>query len=416
MTNQLGMFIPAAAPRPYTVSEINSRVRALLEREPFLQDIWVEGEISNFSRATSGQSYFTWKDAGSQLNCVMWRTQAQKIARLPQSGDKVVVHGQLGVYEQGGRYQLYVDHVQPAGRGTLQQEFERLKARLEAEGLFAATRKRPLPAYPQCIGIVTSAGAAAFRDVLNVLSRRYPLATVLLAPTLVQGDTAPPQIVAALTALNAHSNVDVILVVRGGGSLEDLWAFNDERVVRAVAASRVPVISGVGHETDFSLCDFAADLRAPTPSAAAELATPDGAELRAAIVQQRQRLARALTAHLQSRRRQITTFTRALRHLAPAVRLANARQRVDDLHARAAQAFVYRRERAQQQVSALRARLTALDPTAVLTRGYAIIRAQDTGVVLTSARQMPPGTALTLCLRDGTIAARTEEAKSGERE
>jgi len=406
MWDQIGLF--SQPERPYTVSEITGRIRALLEREPLLQGVWIEGEISNFSRASSGHIYFTLKDAGAQMNAVIWRAQAQALTYVPRSGDQVVIHGRIGLYEQAGRYQIYVDAIRPAGRGSLYQEFERLKAQLEAAGLFAPERKRPLPAYPQHIGVVTSPTAAAFRDVLNVLTRRYPLAEVLLSPTLVQGETAPPQIVAALAALNAREDVDVTLIVRGGGSLEDLWAFNDERVARAVAGSRIPVISGVGHETDFTLTDFAADHRAPTPSAAAEMATPDRAELQALLQQRQAQLARTVEARLRGFRDRVTRLDRTLQYLSPATRLANARQRVDDLLARADAAVAHRLVVQRQRVQGLAARLTALNPDAVLGRGYAIVRERETGHVITSAKAITAGLALILRLQDGEVAARGE--------
>ncbi len=406
MWNQIGLF--SQPERPYTVSEITGRIRALLEQEPLLQDVWIEGEVSNFSRASSGHIYFTLKDAGAQINGVVWRNQAQALSYAPRSGDQVVIHGRIGLYEQAGRYQIYVDAIRPAGRGSLYQEFERLKAQLEAEGLFAPERKRPLPAYPQRIGVVTSPTAAAFRDVINVLTRRYPLAEILLAPTLVQGDTAPPQIVAALAALNTREDVDVILVVRGGGSLEDLWAFNDERVARAVAASRIPVISGVGHETDFTLTDFAADHRAPTPSAAAEMATPDRAELQAMLQQRQTRLARTFETRLRGFRDRVTRLNRALQYLSPTARLANARQHVDDLLARVDVAVAHHLIVKRQHVQGLSARLAALNPDGVLARGYAIVQERETGHVITSAKTITPGLALTLRLQDGETAARGE--------
>lgn len=411
MWDQPGLFDepqPQASRGPLTVSEVTARIRTLLEQEPVLQDVWVSGEVSNFSRASSGHIYFTLKDAGAQLSGVVWRSQAQALGYLPKSGDQVVAHGRISLYEQGGRYQLYADAFQPAGRGALFQEFERLKAQLEAEGLFDAARKRPLPPFPRCIGVVTSPTAAAFRDVLNVLGRRYPLARVLLAPTAVQGNAAPPGIVAALAALNARADIDVILLVRGGGSLEDLWAFNDERVARAVAASRLPVISGVGHETDFSLADFAADHRAPTPSAAAEVATPDLADLRIALTQQHTRLERAWAAGLDARREQVAALRRTLLHLSPDARLSSGRQRVDDLAAQADRALAHRLELAGQRVAGLAARLAALDPEAVLARGYAIVRARETGSVIASAGQAQPGLALSVQLRDGAFEAVVE--------
>ncbi|MBI3944107.1 MAG: exodeoxyribonuclease VII large subunit [Chloroflexi bacterium] len=272
-------FSPAVQVRK--VGWINRHIRLLLESEDLLQDVWVEGEISNFTRATSGHLYFTLKDSESSLRCVMWRDQALRLPALPQNGAAVIAHGRISVYEVQGAYQLYADTLQPAGAGVLHAAFEALKARLQAEGLFDSARKRPLPPFPRRIGIVTSPRAAALRDIIRVISRRYPLAEMVLAPAAVQGSDAPPQIVAALQNLGSHQPaVDMIILARGGGSLEELWAFNDETVARAVATSPVPVVTGVGHEVDFTIVDFVADLRAPTPSAAAEMSVPDGLELR----------------------------------------------------------------------------------------------------------------------------------------
>jgi exodeoxyribonuclease VII large subunit len=406
MWNQLDLF--SGPEHPYSVSEVTSRIRSLLEQEPSFQNLWIEGEVSNFSRASSGHCYFTLKDSAARISCVIWRSTARRLRYLPKSGDQVVAHGNIGLYEAGGRYQLYVDGVQPAGRGTLYQEYERLKAQLEAEGLFDPERKRALPPFPKRIGVVTSPTAAAFRDVLNVLRRRYPLVDVLLSPTLVQGNAAPPQIVAALDALNAQDDVDVILVVRGGGSLEDLWAFNDERVTRAVAASRIPIVSGVGHETDFSLADFAADQRAPTPSAAAEVATPDRSELSIGLSQMHTRLERLLAAHLTEQRDRIQQLQRNLQHLSPRVRLENARQQIDGLTAQMDAALNHRLDREQQHVQELTARLINLDPERVLQRGYTIVRERETEQILTSARQAHPNLALDLQMHDGEIPVRVE--------
>jgi exodeoxyribonuclease VII large subunit len=269
--SQISLF---ETPR-FTVTEFTRRVRRLLEGDAALQDVWVQGEISNFSRPASGHLYFTLKDAGASLRCVMWKGDAIRVRGMPlQDGLSIEAHGKIGVYEPSGQYQLIVDILRPAGEGALYAEFLRLKMLLEAEGLFAPERKRPLPNFPRTIGIVTSSTGAALRDMLNVLRRRLPLAEVVLAASPVQGTEAPPALVLALQKLNTLVKPDVILLARGGGSIEDLWAFNDERVVRAVVASNAPVITGVGHETDFTLVDFASDLRAPTPTAAAELATP----------------------------------------------------------------------------------------------------------------------------------------------
>ena len=405
MFEQLDLFGGQARSEPYTVSQLTGHIRRLIESEPELSDLWVEGEVSNFSRASSGHCYFTLKDAGSQINCVMWRSVANRQVSLPAGGDLVLAHGRVSVYEAGGRYQLYVDKIQPAGVGNLYLEFERLKARLETEGLFDPERKRPLPSFPRCIGVVTSPTAAALRDILNVLGRRYPLARVLLSPTQVQGDAAPPQIVAALAALNARDDVDVIIVARGGGSLEDLWAFNDERVARAVAGSRLPLICGVGHESDFSLADFAADLRAPTPSAAAEMVAPDRAELRAQVAG----LALALTAALQiiieEQRWRLAEQARALKHLSPAAQLAQARQRVDDLAARAEAATRHDLALRRERLGGLLGQLVGVSPLGTLERGYAIVRRREGGAVVRSVKQVAPGDALAVRVTDGEFEA-----------
>ena len=407
MFEQLGLFgfQGSTFSEPYTVSQLTGTIRRLIEGEPDLNDVWVEGEVSNFSRPTSGHCYFTLKDTGSQIGCVMWRNVAQAQAYLPASGDLVLAHGRVGVYEAGGRYQLYVDHFRPAGMGDLYRQFERLKARLEAEGLFAPERKRSLPAFPRCIGVVTSPSAAALRDILNILSRRYPLAEVLLSPTPVQGDEAPPQIVAALEVLNARDDVDVIIVARGGGSLEELWAFNDERVARAIAGSRVPVICGVGHETDFSLADFAADVRAPTPSAAAELVAPDQAELRMLVAGLAETLAAALYRAISERRWRLAEQARALKHLSPAVQLAQARQRVDDLLGRALAAVRHSTALRRERLGGPLGRLMGVSPLGTLERGYAVVRQRATGAVVRSVEQVAPGDALGVRVADGEFEA-----------
>ncbi|MEJ2759898.1 MAG: exodeoxyribonuclease VII large subunit, partial [Anaerolineales bacterium] len=249
-----------------------------------MQDIWIRGEISNLSLPKSGHMYFTLKDAQASIRCVMWRSQVSRLLNLPQEGEAVEVHGSVSVYEAGGQYQLYADQIRPAGEGQLYQEFLKLKNKLEAEGLFDPDRKRPIPAAPKVVGVVTSPTGAAIRDMLNTLRRRYPLTAVVLAPASVQGESAPAEVAAAILRLNEYAHPDVILVGRGGGSIEDLWAFNSELVARAIAASPAPVISGVGHETDFTIADFVADLRAPTPTAAAELASPDQMEVRGILL------------------------------------------------------------------------------------------------------------------------------------
>ncbi len=403
---QLSLFATSQPALPYTVSQLTGYIRRLLEEDAELQDVWVEGEVSNFRRYTSGHCYFTLKDAGAELSCVLWRSIANGLDYLPADGDAVLAHGRVGVYETRGVYQLYVDALRPAGVGDLYRQFERLKARLEAEGLFAPERKRPLPPFPRRIGVVTSPDGAALRDILHVLGRRYPLVEVLLAPTRVQGTEAPAEIRAALAALNARDDVDLIIVARGGGSLEELWAFNDEGVARAIAGSRIPVISGVGHETDFTIADFAADVRAPTPSAAAEMAVPDRMELQAALEKLRRRLVVAMEKRVERQRWALAEQQRALKHLAPDVRIATARQRVDDLLLRAGDHLLHRLALRRERLSGLVARLESLSPLATLERGYAIVRHAETGQIVRRVGDVASGDPLQVRVQDGTFEAR----------
>ncbi|HSR48991.1 MAG TPA: exodeoxyribonuclease VII large subunit [Anaerolineales bacterium] len=393
----------------WSVADLTRYLRQMLEGDYRLQDVWVTGEVSNLSRPASGHIYFTIKDAEASLKCVMWKTDALRHPGLPREGEALEVHGHIGLYEIAGQYQLYADRMRPAGEGQLFQAFLRLKAQLESEGLFRPDRKRPLPDWPQRIGIVTSPAAAALRDVVHVLRRRFPLAEVVLAPTAVQGDEAPQGIVSALASLNRHVRPDVILLVRGGGSLEDLAAFNDETVARAVAASEAPVVSGVGHETDFTIVDFVADLRAPTPSAAAEIATPDRFELTEAIAGLRRRQGRALGQALMEARGDIAALRSTLRTLSPRAVVANARQRLDDLHGRGLRAMRARLRLRREATAGLRQTLRAVGPEAVLARGYAIVRLADSGAVVKSTRQAKSGDRLEIRVHDGSFPATTGE-------
>ena len=393
----------------YTVYELTATIRDLFELDPRLQDVWVEGEISNFKRAASGHLYFTLKDDKSELACVMWRSQAAFLPFEPQHGDAVLAHGRVTVYEARGQYQLYCDAIQPAGVGELNRQFELLKARLEAEGLFAPELKRPIPAFPRRIGIVTSPTTAAFQDIQNVLRRRFPMVEVVLSPTPVQGKDAPPQIVEALQRLNAYGQVDVILLARGGGSLEDLWCFNDEAVVRAVVASEIPIVTGVGHEIDFTLVDFAADERAPTPSAAAELVTPDGAALKFELAARADRLLAAMGDRLAGQRQALDANRRLLERLSPLVQIQTARQRIDeianriDTHLR--HGLARRRDRLDARIRALE----AANPRALLARGYAIVTRTGDGHRVTSAHDAAEGTRIDIALHDGHLAATVRE-------
>ncbi len=359
----------------WTVSGLTKYIRDLLESDASLQDVWVEGEISNLSRPASGHIYFTLKDAGASLRSVMWKTTAMRLNLSLQDGMAVAVHGRVGVYEVSGQYQLYADQIRPVGEGALYQEFLRLKSLLEAEGLFAGERKRTIPALPKRIGIVTSSTGAALRDMLNTLRRRLPMVEVVLAPSPVQGEEAPAKLVEAIESLNyLKPPPDVILLARGGGSIEDLWAFNDERVVRAVAASAVPIICGVGHETDFTLADFAADLRAPTPTAAAELATQTTvADLQEMIRTLNLQLASTVTNSLAERRNLLSEAAGNLRFYSPARRIQSDRQRLDDLAHRTAAGQAHRLALEATRLEGWDKRLEALNPLHVLARGYAVV-------------------------------------------
>ena len=409
---------PAVTTPPVTVTELNRRVRALLENQ--FEMLWVSGELSNVKLASSGHWYFCLKDPGAQIECAMFRTRAQFLDFRPENGQQVEVRARVTLYEPRGNYQLVVEEIRKAGLGALYEAFEKLKARLAAEGLFEAARKKPLPAYPAAIGIVTSAGAAALRDVLTTLRRRAPMVPVVLYPVQVQGEAAAGQIARAIEVANARRDCEVLIVCRGGGSLEDLWAFNEEVVARAIAASALPVVSGVGHETDFSIADFVADLRAPTPTAAAVAASPDREALAEAVAARRQRLARDLARIVERLSQRLDHAARRL--LTPAERVARDRERVAELRRRIAGVMArthadrsralasatprlrlaLRRslERRLDRLAAGSAALAHLDPTQVLSRGYSIVRGEG-GHVLASSASLAPGQALDITFSEG---------------
>jgi exodeoxyribonuclease VII large subunit len=391
------------APLIVTVSELNRRVRALLENQ--FEMLWVAGELSNVKKAPSGHWYFCLKDANAQIDCAIFRARAQFLDFRPENGLQVEVRARVTLYEPRGSYQLVVDEIRKAGLGSLFEAFEKLKAKLQAEGLFEAARKKPLPPFPRAIGIVTSPAAAALRDVLTTLARRARMVPVILYPAQVQGEAAGAQIARAIEIANARAEVDVLIVARGGGSLEDLWAFNEEVVARAIARSLLPIVSGVGHETDFSISDFVADLRAPTPTAAAVAASPDRESLCAQVAQVRRRLGRDIRRTIEIGSQRLDGAARRL--LTPAERLARHRERVGDLARRmkaalgrelrlrrsSLEALQPRMRRAlprtlrerEQRLVALRTALAHLDPTQVLGRGYSIVRDAQGHVRITSA-------------------------------
>ncbi len=389
------------------VGEVTTYLKALLGSDGVLGDLWVRGEVSNLSRSAAGHTYFTLKDDAGQVRCVMFRGDHLGARELAH-GSGVLVHGRVDLYEAQGSVQLYVDFAQAEGVGSLHQRFEDLKALLADEGLFDESRKRPLPLLPRRIGVVTSAQAAAFQDVLRVLGERFPGVEVVLSPCPVQGDGAPPRIVAALRRLDQEGGVDVILVVRGGGSLEELWAFNDEQVARTIAACATPVVAGVGHETDLTIADLVADLRMPTPSAAAAAVVPDWRECAADVEALRMGLRESISTALYNARRGVDDATRALGLLSPLGRLRGYRQQVDDLAdaLRGEMEHVLALRRAALLGSA--GRLALLDPRATLERGYAIVT-NPWGEVVRDAAQVTPGELLRVQVRSGHFTVTVQE-------
>ena len=435
----------------YTVSRLNREVRLLLDRG--FAALWLEAEVSNFARPSSGHWYFSLKDAGAQLRCAMFRQKNLLAGITPKDGQQVLVRGRISLYEPRGDYQLIVDHLEDAGQGALKREFDRLKARLAAEGLFDAARKRTPPALPRRIGVITSPTGAAIRDILHVLARRFAAVPVLIYPVPVQGAQAAPDIIAALKTAAQRADCDVLILARGGGSLEDLWAFNDEALARQIIASPIPIVTGIGHEVDFTIADFAADVRAPTPSAAAELVAPDGAEyLR--VLQQRavrltqgmarriaaarqqlgflqhraaqvspmarlsqqtqqldefeQRLLRALRQRLTHQRSQVLDRQSRLWRASPAKRLHENRIRHAQLLSRLSAAAGARLQDAKHRFAPLLRTLNAVSPLATLERGYAIVTREDGRVVL-DAGGVAPGELIHARLSSGSLRARVEE-------
>jgi len=390
-----------------TVSKLTAHLVRIFEQDEMLRDVQVVGEVSNWKRAASGHIYFRLKDEGATINAVMWKGSALTHSWLPRDGDQVIAHGYVGVYPEGGAYQLYTNRLLPAGKGQLYAQFEAIKERLRAAGLFDAARKRPLPTRPARLGIVTSPDAAALRDILHVLASRWPLVEVLIFPTLVQGADAPPRLVAAIETANRYSAtvapIDTVIIARGGGSIEDLWAFNDERVAYAVAASAIPTIAGVGHETDFTIVDFVADLRAPTPSAAAAAAVPARSEMYDLLARHRRALHQHMTHHLLRWRRTLDQQTARLQRIHPQRQLDQQRQRLDErtrrLHLGVDRILRLRRER---RLSAAQ-RLEALNPLRVLGRGYSIVQRED-GVVVTAPAMVAPGDRLAVRAAGGGYA------------
>lgn len=402
--------------RVYTISELNGMVRELLEGS--FPAIWVEGEISNFRKYPSGHLYFTLKDAGAELPAVMFQGRAATLAFTPEDGQQVLALGTVTVYEVKGKYQLSVHEMRPAGLGKLQLAFEQLKEKLQREGLFDPAHKRPVPAFPQRLGVITSAQGAVIQDILNILSRRYPALEILLFPVKVQGEGAAQEIAQAIKAANRFSRavekIDTLIVGRGGGSLEDLWAFNEEIVARAIYASEVPVISAVGHEIDFTIADFVADLRAPTPSAAAELAVPLRDDLLAQIRQMMRQLVRAQRSHLEAQSSRLQTLQQSYALRRPLRQLSDSQQMLDGLSARLARAFRVAWQRQRERLHTLMARLEAANPATVLRRGFSIVE-NAVGQTISAADRVKPGDRVRVRLHRGALncEVKTVETEGG---
>ena len=385
----------------YTVSQVSSHIKESLESDPLLMDLWVVGEVSGLRNSSAGHTYFSLKDRESLLRCVMFR--GMQGAELLSEGDSVSAHGKITFYTRGGTTDFMVDLAMPEGVGELALELERLKQKLAAEGLFENSRKRPLPRFPKRVGVVTSPTGAVFHDIQNVLQRRYPLAELVLSPTIVQGQEAAPRIAVALELLDRDGGCDVIIVGRGGGSLEDLWPFNEEVVARAIYACKTPVVSAVGHETDETIADYVADVRAPTPSAAAELVVPDGYVLRQNLAMVAGTLHRLLNGLTSQRRSDLMALARRMETGLPDTQ--TLRRRVDDIGQLVQMASERLVQDGKTQVEGFSLRLRALDPAATLDRGFSIVELSDSGQVVTSAMQVSVGDALAITVADGSLAA-----------
>jgi exodeoxyribonuclease VII large subunit len=399
------LFRPSEASSMFSVSTLSLYLKELLDTDDVLRDVWVHGEVSNCKTYPSGHCYFTLKEGDAQLLCVFFKySRLRTSAPELRNGMAIAVNGRVSFYERDGKLQCYVESIEPLGEGALFQRFEQLKNRLAAEGLFDEERKRPLPAQPAVIGIVTSPQAAALRDMLRVLKNRYPMVRVVLAPSLVQGAEAPASIEAALDLLNEYGEADVIIVARGGGSIEELWAFNEEIVARAIARSRIPVVSGVGHETDFTIADFVADYRASTPTAAALAAVPDVEEWKSAVLAQQRELASLLEQRLTSLRDNLERTQRDLLRVNPRRMIDSRKQQVDELTERLQSHIGHVLALRNERLRGAAAQLHSLSPLLTIARGYAIVRRHADQAVVASTQQVQVGEQLTIQVQDGTIA------------
>ena len=392
-------------PRPLSVSEINEFIKRVIDAVPQLSSLSIQGEISNFkNHYGSGHFYFTLKDSASSVRCVMFKSYAQRVKFAPEDGMKVTVRGRISVFPRDGQYQVYCESMEPLGVGALFAAYEQLKKKLAAEGLFSESAKRPLPPFPGTVGVVTSATGAAVRDIINISSRRYPAAGLLIYPALVQGDGAVESIIAGIKYFNETNSADVIIIGRGGGSIEDLWAFNSEELAREIYRSKIPIISAVGHETDFTIADFVADVRAPTPSAAAEIALPDEAEVRNRLLQLRARGTSAVINAVRSGREAVRRLSSS-RYLAdPAAYIEDRALMLDRLADRLASSAKRAHDTKREKLSSVSALLNSLSPLAVLKRGYGVARSAD-GKILTDTKKLRAGDTVDVSLSEGSFKA-----------
>lgn len=390
---------------PYivTVTEINKYIKGILSKDVILSNVWVKGEISNYKYHYSGHMYFTLKDENSLLKCVMFKTNNSGLKFSPENGMKVLIKGYISVFERDGQYQLYVESMQPDGLGALHMAFEQLKKRLQEEGLFDTKHKKKIPLLPQSIGVVTSSTGSVIRDIINILNRRFPNYNLKVYPVAVQGEAASKDIAKAIGRLNEKNCVDVIILARGGGSLEELWAFNEEIVARSIFASRIPIISAIGHETDFTISDFVADMRAPTPSAAAEIVVPEKAVLKNTIVSLNIRLETSLKRSLLTCRSRYERILRSMVFRQPYNRVYQERMRLDILQKSILKAVKKNKDMGAARLAALAGKLDALSPLTVLARGYSVVKSNKTGMLIKSINDVNVNDEVEINLADGKI-------------
>lgn len=394
----------------YSVSEITREIKVLLEGD--FSSLWIEGEISNFKRHSSGHLYFSLKDADAQLSCVMWRGRNSGLLFKPEDGMKVIAYGNITLYERQGRYQLDIARMRPVGIGELQAAFEALKRKLDAEGLFLSEHKKPIPEFPKKIGIVTSPTGAAIRDIVSIIERRFPSVELILWPARVQGPGAAEEITEGIKSLNHFNNIDVIIVGRGGGSMEDLWPFNEENVARAIFESVIPVVSAVGHEIDFSISDFVADLRAPTPSAAAEMVVRDQNELKQHLIHWQNQMSQKLLGNIQWYRDKLETFTKHYGLRRPFDLIREYRFRLDDINKSLDSTLSSQLVEKQHLVSQQKARLLSLDPKAVLKRGYSITSRLSDNKVISASDELQVNDQIAVQFYDGKIEGQVNKIRS----